>query len=195
MEAATDRTSATAPDAWDTLGTGSALLLEGAALVRVELPFLAPVGTAVGTHRVRSLLLVHLRCRVPGTDVRVDGWGESAALGDTTYDAEDVDGARDTLGGVLLPGLGHTAGSLGRLLPSLGALKRLAEAVPDRPLAYAALEAAVADAHLQHGGVFVRRAARGGRRRGHARRGGGHLRVDRRPRRRGGRPGGRGLRG
>ncbi len=149
MEAAPDATVPPVRDAWDSLGTATALFLEGAALVRVELPFLTPVGTAVGTHRSRPLLLVHLRCRAPGRDDPIDGWGECAALGDTTYDGEDVDGARETLGRVLLPGLVHAARSLGGLLPSLGALGRLSASAPGRPLAFAALEAAVADAHLR----------------------------------------------
>jgi len=135
--------------AWDTLGSGAPLLLEGAELVRVDLPMRTPVATAVGTHRNRPLLLVHLRCRVPATGDSVDGWGECAALGDTTYDAEDVDDAWDILGGVLLPGLGSAARSLGGLLHSLGAVRLLAGLAPDRPLAFAALEAATADAHLK----------------------------------------------
>lgn len=138
--------------AWDALGTGAVLLLDGAELVRVDLPMRVPVGTAVGIHRSRPLLLVHLRCRVPATGAVVDGWGECAALADTTYDAEDVDNAWDTLGGILLPGLGSGTRSLGGLLHSLGALQRLAGLAPDRPLAFAALEAAVADAHLRAAG-------------------------------------------
>ena len=154
--AATPRTDTGPPPlrhAWDALGTGAALVLEGAELVRVDLPMLAPVGTALGTHRSRPLLLVHLRCRTPASGRAVDGWGECAALGDTTYDAEDVDDAWDTLGGILLPGLGGAARSLGGLLHSLGAVQRLAELAPDRPLAFAALEAAVADAHLKAAGT------------------------------------------
>ena len=53
--------------AWDTLGTAVALELEGAELVRVDLPFLVPVGTSAGTHRSRPLVLVHLRCRASAT--------------------------------------------------------------------------------------------------------------------------------
>jgi len=142
--------------AWDALGTGAALLLDGAELVRIGLPMRAPVGTAAGTHRSRPLLLVHLRCRIAATGVVVDGWGECAALGDTTYDAEDVDDAWDTLGGILVPALGGAARSLGGLLHSLGAVQPLAALAPGRPLAFAALEAAVADAHLRaSGGSFA----------------------------------------
>jgi o-succinylbenzoate synthase len=138
---------------WDALGTGAALALDGAELVRVDLGLRAPVGTSAGTHRTRPLLFVRLRCRVPATGRTVDGWGECAALGDTTYDAEDLDDAWDTLGGVLLPGLAGAARSLGGLLVSLGGLHRLAGLAPGHPLAFAAVEAAVADAHLRAAGT------------------------------------------
>ena len=137
--------------AWDALGLGGALVLAGAELVRVDLPLVAPVGTSVGTHRRRPLVLVHLRCRRPDGAV-VDGWGECAALGDTTYDAEDVDGAWATLSDVLLPGLARSARSLGGVLPSPGALQALSGLAPGRPLAFAAVEAAVGDAHLRDAG-------------------------------------------
>ena len=137
--------------AWDGLGLGSALVLAGAELVRVDLPLVAPVGTSVGTHRRRPLVLVHLRCLRPDGAV-VHGWGECAALGDTSYDAEDVDGAWVTLSDVLLPGLAASARSLGGVLPSPGALRALSGLAPGRPLAFAAVEAAVGDAHLRDAG-------------------------------------------
>lgn len=139
--------------AWDALGTGGALLFEGAELVRVDLPFVAPVTTASTVHEHRPLVLLRLRCRTPRGGIAVDGWGECAALGDTSYDAEDVDGAWATLEGGLLPGLGAVSRSLGGVLPPLGLLPRLADLAPGRPLAFAALEAAVADAHLRAAGV------------------------------------------
>ena len=138
---------------WDTLGTAVALRLEGAEVLRVELPMRSPVATAVGTHRSRPLTLVHLVCRDLATGAVVDGWGESAALGDTTYDAEDVAGVWDALVRELVPWVAAAARSLGGLVPSLGSLRPLADAVPDRPLAYSALEAAVADAHLRAAGL------------------------------------------
>jgi o-succinylbenzoate synthase len=52
--------------------------LTGVELVRVEIPFLAEIGTAAGTHRKRSLLFV----RVATTDQ--DGWGECAAMTEGT---------------------------------------------------------------------------------------------------------------
>ena len=149
MEPTTAGDGPTLRQRWDELGTAVALVLERAELVEVDLPFLAPVGTAVGSHRSRPLVLVHLGCRVPATGERVDGWGECAALGDTTYDGEDVGIAWDTLADVLLPALGSAARSVGGMLPSLGSLRRLSSAAPGRPLSFAALEAAVADAHLR----------------------------------------------
>jgi O-succinylbenzoate synthase len=139
-------------DAWDALGTGAALVLDGAELVEVALPVVAPIATAVGVHRNRPLVLVHLRCRTPGGGTVVHGWGECAALGDATYDTEDVQLAWTTLEQVLLPGLASAARSLGGLLPSLGSLRRLAALAPGRPLSFAALEGAVADAHLRAAG-------------------------------------------
>jgi len=149
MEATPVDTGPTLRQAWNALGTAMALVLESAELVQVELPFLAPVGTSVGTHRSRPLVLVHLRCRAPATGESVEGWGECAALGDTSYGTEDVATAWETLGGTLLPALGSVSRSLGGMLPSLGSLDRLASTAPDRPLSFAALEAAVADAHLR----------------------------------------------
>jgi o-succinylbenzoate synthase len=139
-------------DAWNTLGTAAVLFLERAELVQVDLPFRAPVSTALGTHHLRPLVLVHLQCREAATGEQVDGWGECAALGDTTYDAEDVGVAWSVLEEVLLPGLLGAASSLGGLLPMTGALVRLAGLAPGAPLAYAALEGAVADAHLRAAG-------------------------------------------
>ncbi len=140
---------------WDSVGTGAGMVLDGVGLVRVDLPFLAPVGTSVGTHRRRPLVLVHLRCRSTGTGTVVDGWGECAALGDTAYDVEDAAGAWSTLERVLIPGLMATARPLGGRVPTAGAMQRLAALAPGRPLAFAALEAAVADAHLRAAGVSL----------------------------------------
>ena len=95
--------------AWSALGRDGATVLDSVEVVRVDLPFLTPVATAVGTHRHRPLVLVHLvGHRRDGTPV--EGWGECAALADTTYDAEDVDGASRTLAGEFLPSLVAAAG-------------------------------------------------------------------------------------
>ena len=52
--------------------------LEGVELVRVDIPFRREVGTAVGVHRVRSLLFVRVVAE------GVSGWGECAALAEGT---------------------------------------------------------------------------------------------------------------
>ena len=137
---------------WEVLGTGSQLVLEGVELWWVELPFVAPVVTAAGTHRSRPLLMVRLICRHPTDLSVVEGWGECAALADTAYDAEDVAGAWDTLEHMLLPALWELAGAQGRPLPSVQAVQGLAADAPARPLAFAALEMAVGDAHLRASG-------------------------------------------
>jgi O-succinylbenzoate synthase len=153
VEDAPDYDTPTPRHRWDALGTATPLFLEGAELIEIELPFVAPIVTAVGTHRSRPLVLVRLRCRRTGDGTTVVGWGECAALADTTYDAEDVAVAWATLESVLLPALIQSARALGGLLPSVGSLRRLAGLAPGRPLSFAALEVAVGDAHLRAAGV------------------------------------------
>ena len=139
----------TARRAWSTLGGDGGLLFAGAELWLVELPMLTAVDTAVGTHRARPLVLVRLRCRRESDGTTVDGWGECAALGDTTYDLEDVDVAFTTLDEVLLPALRSSVATAGGALPSVSGTEALRPHALDRPLAFAALEMAVADAHLR----------------------------------------------
>jgi len=127
---------------------GSAALLR-AEVVEVRLPFLAPMPTAVGTHRLRPLVLVRLECVGPDGAV-VIGWGECAALDDTTYDVEDVAAVLSALCYELLPALVRTAGGDGRL-PSPGDLEGYRRAAGG-PMAHAALEMAVTDVHLRAGG-------------------------------------------
>ena len=90
-----ERTGA-ASAAWAALGIGAAVTLDSAELWWVDLPFRHPITTSVGTHSHRPLVLVRLVCRRDGRTV--DGWGECAALGDTTYHSEDVASAFDVLG-------------------------------------------------------------------------------------------------
>ena len=92
-----------ASSSWAAVGTGPPIALTSAELWWVDLPFRHPVTTSVGTHSHRPLVLVRLVCRRDGRTV--DGWGECAALGDTTYHSEDVAGAFDVLGRSLLPAL------------------------------------------------------------------------------------------
>jgi O-succinylbenzoate synthase len=132
--------------AWSVLGDAVTTVVDHVELVRADLPFVAPVGTSLGTHRNRPLVLVHVVAhRFDGT--RVDGWGECAALADTTYDREDVDGAVAALEEDFIPALFTAIGREGALVSIHG----LADAVAadGHPLAYAALEMAVGDTHLR----------------------------------------------
>ena len=140
-------------------GTGPhpPLALDSVGLWTVELPFRAPVRTARGDppdpagrpgppggpgprHRRRD-------------DGGVDGWGECAALADATFDAEDVERSVAVLGHSMVPALldqaDRSAGGprrpSSRRRPSSG-VRRTS---PHAPLAFAALEMAVADAHLR----------------------------------------------
>src|ERR1700685_3967001 len=115
-----------AADVWSTLGAEGTTVLDGAELLQVDLPFLSPVETAVGTHRHRPVVLVHLSAhRSDGTPV--EGWGECAALADTTYEAEDADGAFAWLEESLMPTLLRTSDRLGGL-PPIGGLGGMVDA-------------------------------------------------------------------
>jgi o-succinylbenzoate synthase len=132
--------------AWSALGETVDTVIDAVEVVRVDLPFLAPIDTSIGTHRTRPLVLVHLIGHRPdGT--RVDGWGECAALADTTYDPEGADGAAGVLEDELIPSL---IGAIGRTgaIPTIDALAGTVDP-GGHPLAYAALEMAVGDAHLR----------------------------------------------
>ncbi len=118
----------------------------------VELPFVETVTTANGQHRHRPLVLVQLAAT--SDNGPVEGWGECAALADTAYDREDVYHAFDSLQQTLVPGLGTLAPNGGRL-PGTGDLSDLRESVPESNMAFAALEMAVADAHLRAEGCSL----------------------------------------
>jgi len=138
-------------------GANGALALDGVDLWWVELPFVRTVGTAAGNHTGRPLILVRLRCRRTSDGAAVSGWGECAALGDTTYDAEDVSGVFVTLKSTLIPALlswSVSSGSAAKdaALPSITELGPILDASPGTPLAAAAMEMAVADAHLRASG-------------------------------------------
>ncbi len=135
--------------AWRGLGSAGGLRLTAAELLRVELPFRRPVVTSAGTHRRRPLVLVHLVCLDEDGTV-VDGWGECAALADTTYDAEDADAAWATLATDLLPAVVGDARRRGSLV-AVGGLPETADP-SGRPLAWSALEMAVGDAWLRWAG-------------------------------------------
>jgi O-succinylbenzoate synthase len=133
--------------AWAALGIDSALTLDSAELSWVDLPFRHPITTSVGTHSNRPLVLVRLLCRSGGRTV--EGWGECAALGDTAFHREDVTSAFDALARSLLSALVTRVANAGGSLPGMAALADLAGTDANAPMAFAALEMAVADAHLR----------------------------------------------
>jgi O-succinylbenzoate synthase len=136
---------------WASVGAEGSVGLLAVQLWTVELPFSREVATAQGVHRRRPLVLVHVvghRGRTP-----VEGWGECSALADTTYDNEDVTRSFALLQHALVPGLVDMAPRAGMRLPRPSELAPLRQAAPDAPLAFAALEMAVADAHLRAEGV------------------------------------------
>jgi o-succinylbenzoate synthase len=132
---------------WRDIGSQSTVQLRAVELSMVELPFVHPVATAVGVHRNRPLVLVKVVGEAGGAII--EGWGECAALGDTTYDAEDVAVSFGALEGTLVPALLALVGGTGHLLAPPSSLEAVRRAAPDAPLAFAALEMAVADAHLR----------------------------------------------
>ncbi|HEY1987887.1 MAG TPA: o-succinylbenzoate synthase [Acidimicrobiales bacterium] len=132
--------------AWARLGAGSLVRLHRVEIRLVELEMLRPVRTSRGEHRRRPVVLVRLSGTCGGGPV--EGWGECAALADATYDVEDADRAFSSLERTLGPALLSLAGATGPL-PSMDAVTALRSRVPDAPLAYAALEMAVADTHLR----------------------------------------------
>jgi O-succinylbenzoate synthase len=112
-----------------------------------ELPLVRPIATAKGIHRSRPLVFVQVQCRGHGEPV--EGWGECAALGDASYDQEDVSVAAEALERTIVPALFEQVAGDARRLPPPSALDPVRRSTPGTPLAFAALEMAVADAHLR----------------------------------------------
>ncbi len=131
---------------WATIGSGAAVTLETIELWMVELSFSNSVRTALGEHRTRPLVLVRLAGQREGSPV--EGWGECAALADTTYDREDAPGAFAVLETSLVPALVERVIERGGSIPGPSELHELRQ-VGGGPLAFAALEMAVADTHLR----------------------------------------------
>lgn len=142
---------------WSTIGTDATsaapdpVQLISVGLWRIELPLRAPITTAKGVHRRRPLVMVELVGEIDGSPVV--GWGECAALADATYDREDVDGSFRALENELAPGLLALASRSGGRLPGPSGLGPIRGAAG--PLAFAALEMAVADCHLRAGGTSL----------------------------------------
>ena len=149
-----DLSSGQLSPAWEGIGAGGSVELEAVELWRVQLPFVRPVATAKGVHRSRPLVLVKVVGRTDASGGRVEGWGECAALADATYDREDVNGSFRALRDELVPALFDLArrtgtARVGARLPPPSDLGPIRESAPHAPLAFAALEMAVADAHLR----------------------------------------------
>jgi O-succinylbenzoate synthase len=142
-----DRTKGTLTEAWANIGSGAALTLTAVDLWLVELPFIRPVLTAKGAHRSRPLVMVQLLGQADG--VLVHGWGECAALADTTYDNEDASRSFAALERSLVPALLEEVARAGGRLPRPSRLDGVRRPASDAPLAFAALEMAVADAYLR----------------------------------------------
>ena len=111
--------------------------LESALLIRIRVPLRQPFRTAHGvtTHKESLLVCVH-------TDEGV-GWGECAAEIAPSYSAEFVDGAWIVLRDHLLPRLLSSPWS------SYEELDARIAAVRGHPMAKAAIETALLDAHLR----------------------------------------------
>jgi O-succinylbenzoate synthase len=131
---------------WREIGASGRVVLESADLWMLELRFVEVVATATGEHRRRPLVMVRLVAR--SEDGPIEGWGECAALADTRYDPEDAGRAFDALERTLLPTLGTGLGG-DRSLPRPADLAGLRQARPEAPMAFAAVEMALADAHLR----------------------------------------------
>jgi O-succinylbenzoate synthase len=112
-------------------------------LIRVEMALEHPVVTSRGTHDTRPLLLIVITAAHVGETVR--GIGECAALAEPFYNDEFADGAERILEEELLPRLVH-GGNEDVELPAI--LRRLSD-VTGHPMAIAAVEMALIDAHLR----------------------------------------------
>jgi len=132
---------------WRGIGAGRTLELLAVVLWMSELPLVRPIVTAKGIHQSRPLVFVQVRCRSHGDTV--EGWGECAALGDASYDGEDASVSSKALERTIVPALFGQVAQDGRRLPPPSALDPVRRSAPGSPLAFAALEMAVADAHLR----------------------------------------------
>jgi O-succinylbenzoate synthase len=138
---------------WSEVGASGQVGLLAVQLWMLELPFSRPVVTSRGTHRRRPLVLVQVIGNLGRTPV--EGWGECAALADTTYDSEDATRSFALLQHALVPGLIDLVPRAGGRLPRPSELGGIRQAAPDATLAYAALEMAVADLHLRASGLSL----------------------------------------
>jgi O-succinylbenzoate synthase len=130
---------------WAEVGQSHSVVVRAVELTMVEIPFLTAVSTSRGVHSHRRLALVRIVAETGGRII--EGWGECAALSDTTYDGEDAGAAFRALESSLVPQMIDQCARDGG---QLATPTRLGPAGPNSgPLAYAALEMAVGDTHLQ----------------------------------------------
>lgn len=120
--------------------------LSGVELVRLDVPFLVDIGTAIGVHRTRPLLFIRVVCD------EGEGWGECAALAEgTTVDPgmDEVEAAAASRGVTRL--LDASAARGGQVPAETDIAQLFGSSPPDRMLA-AAFEMAVGDAELRQAG-------------------------------------------
>ncbi|HUY65342.1 MAG TPA: o-succinylbenzoate synthase [Acidimicrobiales bacterium] len=132
---------------WRRIGSGHTVELDAVTLWMTELPLVRPIATAKGIHRRRPLVFVQVSGRSRGR--AVEGWGECAALGDAGYDREDDSVASEALERTIVPALFEQVAGDAHRLPPPSALGPVRQFASGTPLAFAALEMAVADAHLR----------------------------------------------
>jgi o-succinylbenzoate synthase len=120
--------------------------LRGIELVRLDVPFRLPIGTAAGVHRVRSLLFVRVVAE------EAEGWGECAALSDGTAVDPGIDVVERAAVERGVPRLVEASVARGGQLPMEVEVAQLFGSSPvDRQLG-AVFEMAVADAELRLAG-------------------------------------------
>jgi O-succinylbenzoate synthase len=120
--------------------------LTGVELVRVEIPFLAEIGTAAGTHRSRSLLFV----RVATTEE--EGWGECAAMTEGTLVDPSVHEVAQAVEGRGVSRLTDASRARGGHLPDGNEIAQLFGGSAIDRMVGATFEMAVLDAELRLAG-------------------------------------------
>ncbi|MFI5912629.1 o-succinylbenzoate synthase [Dactylosporangium sp. NPDC051541] len=114
--------------------------LQGIELRRIAMPLVSPFRTSFGTEHARDVLLVR------AVTAAAEGWGECVALSGPFYSPEYVDGAQAFIKRYLIPLLRRFDGHVFQLEP-------LFEPLKGHPMAKAAVQTAVLDAHLRAAGL------------------------------------------